>query len=174
MVFGGTAARSAAIATPTEGMLAVTTDNDEIDYYNGSAWVPALPVGAWTSWAPTLATGWANGNGVWDAKYAQFGKTVHVSVRFVIGTTTTKGTDLTFNLPVTAASNNSQSWIAANLRAGGVTYLGWVNFNSTTSVKLLAPNVAATYIVASLVTATVPGTWVTGESFTADFTYQAA
>jgi hypothetical protein len=38
MVFGGTAARSSAIPTPTEGMFSVTTDNDQLSYYNGTSW----------------------------------------------------------------------------------------------------------------------------------------
>jgi hypothetical protein len=38
MVFAGTAARSSAIASPSEGMFAVVTDTDQLTYYNGSTW----------------------------------------------------------------------------------------------------------------------------------------
>ena len=44
---------------------------------------------AWQTWAPVLSGGWANGNGVWNARYAQIGKTVHVAAFFTLGTTTT-------------------------------------------------------------------------------------
>ncbi len=84
MVFGGTAARSSAIPTPTEGMFAVTTDNDELDYYDGSNWVSALPVGAWTAFTPTW-TGLTVGNGTYEvAAYNLIGKTAFVEISFVL------------------------------------------------------------------------------------------
>lgn len=39
MVFGGTAARSSAIPTPSTGMTSYRTDAKQIESYNGSAWV---------------------------------------------------------------------------------------------------------------------------------------
>ena len=38
MVFGGTAARSSAIPTPSEGMTTYRTDTKQLEYYNGTAW----------------------------------------------------------------------------------------------------------------------------------------
>lgn len=43
MVFAGTAARSSAIATPSEGMYTYQTDDNTLDVYNGSAWVTTTP-----------------------------------------------------------------------------------------------------------------------------------
>lgn len=40
MVFGGTAARSSAIPSPSEGMISYRTDANVVEYYNGSAWLP--------------------------------------------------------------------------------------------------------------------------------------
>lgn len=39
MVFGGTAARAAAIGTPVHGMFTFLTDSDTLTYYDGSDWV---------------------------------------------------------------------------------------------------------------------------------------
>jgi hypothetical protein len=39
--FAGTAARSSAIASPTEGQLSYLQDTDQLSYYDGSAWVNA-------------------------------------------------------------------------------------------------------------------------------------
>lgn len=39
--FAGTAARSSAIASPTEGQLSYLQDTDQLAYYDGSAWVNA-------------------------------------------------------------------------------------------------------------------------------------
>lgn len=151
-----------------DGATAIESLGDAIDTSVGSGLL------AWQTWAPTLAGGWANGNGTYTARFCQIGKTVHNSVRFVIGSTTTKGTDIRLNLPVTAAFNNAQSFASANLRAGGVTTYGIVQFQSTNQIQILASNVAGTYLQGTTITATVPGTWATGETFTLDFTYQAA
>jgi hypothetical protein len=150
-----------------DGATAIEALGDAIDTSVGSALLP------WQTWAPTLAGGWANGNGTYVAKYVQIGKTVHVSVRFTIGTTTTKGTDLRMNLPVTAV-NTIQSWVSANLRAGGQTFYGLVVFQTANQLQVFAANVAGTYLVGTQITATIPGLWATGESFGVDFTYQAA
>jgi hypothetical protein len=39
MVFGGTAARSSAIPTPSEGMVTYRTDDKVVEVYNGTAFV---------------------------------------------------------------------------------------------------------------------------------------
>jgi hypothetical protein len=43
MVFAGTAARGSAIGSATEGMYSHLNDTDALEYYNGSAWVSAIP-----------------------------------------------------------------------------------------------------------------------------------
>jgi len=43
MTFAGTAARGSAIGTATEGMYAHLNDTDTLTYYDGSAWVNAIP-----------------------------------------------------------------------------------------------------------------------------------
>lgn len=171
MVFAGTAARSSAIPTPSEGMFAVTTDNDQVDYYNGSAWVPALPVGAWQSWAPTLGDGWLNGNGVWDAFYTQIGKFVHVEARFTIGTTTTKGTSLLVSIPVTAKRGQRQAFGAWGSRGPSPLYF---TLTGTTFGNIYTYKVDTTYATYTSITATVPVTWVPGDIISFAFTYEAA
>lgn len=178
MVFAGTAARSSAIATPSEGMVAITTDTDELQYYNGTDWTAGLPFGAWTTWAPVLSSGWLNGNGVWSAHYAQIGKTVHVRGGFTVGSTTTKGTGLAISLPVTASSNAAANFTAIPMAnatvAGGNTNILWGYVNSTTSFTLFALGTAGTYANRANITATVPATWATGDVIQFAFTYEAA
>lgn len=38
MVFAGTAARSSAITSPSEGMFVYLTDTNALQYYDGAAW----------------------------------------------------------------------------------------------------------------------------------------
>jgi hypothetical protein len=135
-------------------------------------------MGAWTSYAPTLSGGWANGsNGVWTAYYAQVGKTVYYRGKFVVGSNTTKGTGLTVSLPVTAATNavTSSSVPVAFAVAGGTnTHLLFGFLNSTTTLTLYAINAAGTYIARANVTTSVPATWATNDEIHFSVTYEAA
>jgi hypothetical protein len=101
MNFASDAARSSAIPTPTEGMFAVTTDNDQVDYYNGSDWVPALPIGAWTAYTPTItaATGTITSTTITRAKYAKLGKIVHLNIDFTITNNGTGAGSVYITLP---------------------------------------------------------------------------
>ena len=46
MVFGGTAARSSAIPTASEGMFSYQTDDNTFDAYTGAAWISLIPKAA--------------------------------------------------------------------------------------------------------------------------------
>jgi hypothetical protein len=175
MVFAGTAARSSAIATPSEGMVAITTDTDELQYYNGSSWVAGVPFDAWQTWAPTLSGGWTNGTtGVWTAKYVQIGKTVIATGYFVAGNGL-KGTNLNVSLPVTAANaNNINGSAYCSVSLGSTIKPLMVYIGSTTTFSLLALGSAATYVDANQVTASAPLTWATGSIISFTLTYEAA
>jgi hypothetical protein len=177
MNFASDAARGSAIPTPTEGMFALTKDTDIVHYYNGSAWVPALPIGAWETWAPALAGGWLNGNGTWSATYAQLGKTVYVSALFTIGSSTTKGGGLSVSLPVTMASSGRSLVGSCRLDSATNNFIGHVSANSTTQIQLWAQNASGTYLVRTAVdggAGNIPSAWNTGNTFTFNLVYQAA
>ena len=172
MNFASDAARSSAIPTPTEGLLSLTLDNDEIDYYNGSAWVPALPVGSWkTDWTPTITGGWT-ATGTWSTYYTQIGKTVHYSAVFTLTATSGVGTFI-FSLPITARVANSQMH-AGWSNAGSTSSPLLVRQNGTTTVSVSALNAAGTYVGATNFTSTIPGTWAIGNIIAVNGTYEAA
>ena len=174
MVFGGTAARSAAIATPTEGMFAVTTDTDEVDYYDGSAWVPALPVGAWTGYTPTF-TNFTLNNGSIGFAYTQIGKTVHVRGGITLGTTSSVTGNFRFSLPVTAVGSAGNSFIGhARYSDQGVnSYYGTVELVSTTVGGFIILNTGGTYTTITAVSGSVPFTWGSTDDIRLYLTYQA-
>ena len=150
-----------------DGALAIRDLGQEIDTSVGEGLL------AWQSWAPTLSGGWANGNGTWNARYVQIGKTVHFSAIFTLGTTTTKGTTLGVSLPVTAQSNTATKFLLSMI-AGGSYYDGTAQKTSTTGMTLYSSNAGSSTLFRSLITATSPGTWVTGDSFIINGTYEAA
>jgi hypothetical protein len=129
-----------------------------------------FPEGAWQTWAPTLGGGWANGNGVWTALYAQIGKTVFITGKFTIGSTTTIGTDLNVSLPV-------------NTSGSGVVYLGTsrlvgnmgmcvVAISAPTITTLRAITVSGSNIEQTTITSTIPVTWTAGMAIEFSLTYQ--
>jgi hypothetical protein len=154
-----------------DGATAIETLATDIDTSVGTGLL------AWTSWSPTLSGGWLNGNGVWTASYAQIGKIVHVRGKFVVGSTTTKGTGLTISLPVTAATaavNSTSIPPALTIVGGSNTQILWGFVGTSTTFTLFALNAAATYLQRTGVTATVPQTWATSDEIHFSFTYQAA
>ena len=160
MVFAGTAARSSAIATPTEGMLATRTDLDQIDYYNGSAWVSALPLSAWTTYTPTVSstTGSITSYVVNRARYAILGKTVHLNASVTITNNGTGGGVVSVTLPSIANSFT-------------VEYVG-SGRNTSTGAFLSVFGQAAGNLYISTVTNTYPV--ATGQAIYFSVTYESA
>ena len=149
-----------------DGATAIETLGDAIDTSVGSGLL------VWQTYAPTLSGGFANGNGVWDAKYCKIGKTVHVEANFTFGTTTTKGAGMNVSLPVNAAAGSYRTIFVMMGILGGSTYFqtGFVNSATTASFRVL--NVAGTYPTGANVSATAPATWATNDNIVFGFTYQ--
>lgn len=152
-----------------DGYAAIDTLGQAIDTSTGKGLI------AWQSWSPTLSGGWANGNGVWSNNvYCQLGKIVIVRGSFIVGSTTTKGTNLLVSLPVTA-----KNAAAVPLDQGAsVAYLsgsiGTFYPSTTTTARCLAFDASSTYLSTTQISATVPKAWATGDSITFTLTYEAA
>jgi hypothetical protein len=174
MNFASEAARGSAIPTPTEGMLALTLDTDEIDYYNGSAWVPALPIGAWTAYTPTF-TGVNTTGGTTSFWYSQIGKTVFVKGKFTLGAGSGITGAVTATLPVTARTNitNFQQLGTCSLFNTSLLYFGQA-FYSSGAVGIQATSASGTYATGVTLSSSVPFMWAATHSFTVECTYEAA
>ena len=183
MVFSGTAVRATAIPFPSEGMFTLTTNNDQVDYYNGSAWVTALPIGSWTAYTPTFGgTGFSTiGNATVDFAFSQIGKTVFVRGSITWGNTTTSTgfSSLTVSVPVAiCASQVPTATPLGNLVANnsGFAIGQALTNNSTTSVTLYVTDDVGG--LGSLdyanIAAGVPATWGTGDKIQMSLTYEAA
>ena len=172
MVFAGTAARSTAISSPSEGMVSIQTDVDDLTYYNGSAWTAGLSFGAWKTWAPTI-TGFT-ASGTHTAKYIQIGKTV-IATDYFLSSSAWSGSVLTLTLPVTAATANNINGTAycAVTASSGFSQLNIIP-TSTTTIQLSAVNSAGTYTSLASVTTTAPIAWASGSIFSFTVVYEAA
>jgi hypothetical protein len=125
--------------------------------------------GAWTTYAPTY-TNFSLGNGTLAAaKYEQIGRSVHVKVEIVLGSTSSVTGLIGISLPVTGASSGADScgMITETGTGNKVAFVIW----STTRADLYYLDAAAAITATS---ATVPHTWGDTDVFRFHFTYEAA
>lgn len=174
ITFSNSAARSAAITSPVEGMMTYLIDTQIYEGWNGSAWIDIVDLGAWRSWAPVLSNGFANGNGVWSgARYIQIGKTVHFKASFVSGTTTTYGSGMRVSLPITAVASEVGQFSGYVQRSTTRYPILPLDFSST-YMTLMASNAAGTYTTQVAMSSTIPHTWATGDQISISGSYEAA
>jgi len=173
--FASDAARSSAIPTPTEGMLALSKDTQQINYYNGSAFVSALPIGAWQSYTTTF-TGVTTTSGTQSFAFCQIGKTVHVRGSFTLGASSAITGSITFTVPVTAAVSATASVVgnALFVDTGTAAYAGLVRSTSASAFTLNAMNAAGTYTTSVATSNSIPHSWGNTDTFSLTATYEAA
>ena len=155
-----------------DGALAIRTLGQDIDTSVGEGLL------AWQSYAPTASGGWVNGNGTYSAEYCKIGKTVHVRLKFTVGSTTTKGTDMRFSMPVTASSGGYNTHSLGTAVVSGSQYIIAARGETTTTFRILVLVASGTYLQATNVIGTggsaAPAAWNTGDSVEFTITYQAA
>jgi len=117
--------------------------------------------GAGTAYTPTIGgSGWAVGNGTLSGQYAQVQKLVLFQCKFVIGSSTTKGTALTLSLPVQAANTYNPVPVDCLLACAGNSYRGFAYIPPGGTVANIYTQ--GTLGVAADLTSTNPATWTTG------------
>jgi len=138
MVFAGTAARSSAISSPTEGMITLQTDTDQLTYYTGSAWNVVLPLNN-----PTIVDSTTYPNQLVNRNssvsrpipYASEANKVTISAPSALNTIQTASVTFTagrFTQPplvviagVNGTSTNPRTVIAQTATTSGITFGQW-------------------------------------------------
>lgn len=135
-------------SSPYEGQLIYETDTDKVMTYNGSSWLymlkpQATEPGAWTTYTPTNY-GITIGNGTETARYTRIGKTVHVSYRLVLGSTSSFSGAIAVGLPSTTNSAATCTVICTD--SGVATYTAMGNVQPAEASVLVRPiNASGTY-----------------------------
>lgn len=132
----------------------------------------------WQSWTPTLAN-MSKGNGTINAYYTTVGKTVIGMFQFVLGSTSTMGTNPTFTSPSTAVSRYTTGFGSVGgcliVESGASSYPGMFIFATTTTILVNTVNSSAvTYATRGGITSTAPFTWGTNDYISGTFSYEAA
>ena len=174
-VFATTVTRDAAFGGTGEKVLAegqaCYIEGTGLQVYNGTTW---RPYGYRQTYTPTF-TNFTLGNGTINyATYTQIDDFVSVSIQVTLGSTSVMGTDPTFSLPVTSASqaNLSQLGQAIYGDVGTTYYTGFAysGSGSTTAALGVIPT-NATFAGYAGVNATTPFTWTTNDVFNANISY---
>jgi hypothetical protein len=178
MVFSNSAARSAAITSPVEGMVTYLEDSDRFETYVTS-WIPILSAGSAIAFTPT----WLNltvGNGVYNrSHYTIAGKTVTVAIDFTLGSTSAITGSLGLTMPAeltfAVAAKTGVSDLLLLDTSATRRYLGISRFLSTNDFNLRAATVIGTFIDAGqTINATNPFTWTTGDVIQFGAVYEVA
>ncbi len=163
------------VPLPVAGLKAALNDGTQYSY-SGSAWL-VTAASAWSSYTPAwTATGTAPnlGNATVTGRYLQIGKTVHLSVRILFGTTSTFGTGAySFSLPVAASASGGGRTGSAYCRDTSATSAGHFQGNC-----VIDPGISTTTLyvinVNAQVGATTPFTWANTDHISFTITYEAA
>lgn len=170
MVFATAAARTAALPSPSEGMVTQLSDDNRIEAYDGSAWkIVYLPP---TSYTPT-ATNYTRSSG--SFVYSVAGHTMTISGSIVVSAVSGAiQVSLPTGFTMSSLVGTSQSVGVARFIVAGGLYHGTARVQSTTSLRLMVFNTAATYAVENDCTNLVPATWASGNSFAITATFPLA
>lgn len=156
-----------------------------VEDITGTLWPVGQSIGAgtiaseeWPPWTPTF-TNFTLGNGTLTAKYQKIGRTVHWYLKVILGSTSVMGSSPTFTLPMASSSmyNNSlydymgTGWIMDSGTAHHPLACHWA---SSTALNLVTMNAAGAYVVFNGLNATTPMSWVSGDMFACQGTYEAA
>lgn len=182
--FATAADRTTVLTAPAEGDLSYQADTDTFYLYTGSVWVAVssaaamtLATGAaaaWASFTPTWSgsvTNPAIGNGTFDGKYLQVGKTVYFRLVVTMGSTTTYGSGAWgLTLPVAPIASQAAAAVyvdsSASARWSGSAWLT----NGSGIFRMLPPTDAGS----SGISPTVPFTWATSDQIIITGTYETA
>lgn len=162
-------------ATATAGSTALTAAfwNEQVRD-NLAELAPIASGSAWTSWTPSLAAGFGNGNATRTGGYLRIGKTVTFWGKIVFGSTTTKGAQMNVTLPFTASASDKGFFTATIFDITVNWYHVMVLPSTTTELEIVCTNASATYTSAAQINATVPFTWDTGDIVRYGGVYEAA
>lgn len=132
---------------------------------------------AWQSYTPAWTAATTNpvlGNGTITGRYMKHGRTCHISIRLVTGSTTTYGSgNYLFSVPVASADDIVEYVGAARLTAGG-TYIGQTLLAANASAMNPTFPTAATPATATNMSPTTPIALASGHILRLTLTYQTA
>jgi hypothetical protein len=159
-------------------MVAYLEDVNRYTFYDGSAWldiVAGSTAGIWTAYTPTF-TNLTVGNGTLSADYCRVNDFVAVRLKFVLGSTSSVSSPVSFSLPVTADSTMEGHDVGTlrMLNAGVANFAGLILFTAGGEASFQMYATVSTYLQRFAINANEPFVWGTSDTLNAFFSYKAA
>lgn len=138
-IYATTVARDAAITAPFVGQRAFISGTLINTVYNGTAWVDAGTIGAWTAWAATFSG--ATNIAVTFARYMQSGKTISWQATLTSTGVPVSTAQYQLTLPVAPRTTGFQSLGTGWFYGGALTW-GTVGCDvaGAASMRFICPN----------------------------------
>ncbi len=138
-------------------------------------WATPDYAGSWISYTPTW-TRLTVGNGTNTFAYQKYGKLVAIRFSFVMGSTSSMGSDPIFSLPVNCAiypfsTPFGQVYIED---AGVAGYFGLARYTSQTGILLSLVGSSGSFTTNAGWSSTAPFTWGTNDYFSGQVFYESA
>jgi hypothetical protein len=122
-----------------------------------------------------LFANYTRGNGTSVAYYIRVNKLVYVYVKETLGSTSSVTGGIALTLPIAAVRAEAVQIGRSRIDdTGSNIFWGTTQSANTTSCTLFADNASGTYTAFTGITATIPMTWATTDSFTFSFVYEVA
>ncbi|MFJ8221398.1 hypothetical protein [Streptomyces griseus] len=131
---------------------------------------------SWTVWTPSWTGQTTNpvlGNGSLTGRYLKVGRTCHVQIELVMGSTTTYGSGgWLLSLPFAAAATGNRIGVAHAFQSARVQGQLVIAPSATTGLLFFPANTNVSFL--SLASATAPVTWASGGRIFITLTYETA
>lgn len=165
-------------ASPFQGLEIFETDTNNALIYDGAAY-RTIQTGAWSSYTPAWTATGTNpsiGNGSLIGKYSVMGKTVHVRIAMMAGSSTSFGSgNWQISLPVGVTNTG----VGADGHVGIVR--GWCASTHRVAAAVTGANEPGSGVLSvfsdgssSAWNSSTPGTWSNGAFFRIEMTYEAS
>ena len=151
-------------ADPSTGTILLELDR------GGGPGVIQLP---WQAWTPSY-TNQTIGNGTVVARYVQIGDTIHAEFSFILGSTSSVGSNPLISMPTAFATGHWPVGTAYFLDSGTASYQGAVEVNGIDDFFPRVATASGSYTQNAGLTASVPFTWTTSDRIAFSMTYEAA
>ena len=171
--FASVAARNAAITSPIEGMMCVTTDTDNLWIYTGSQWVQVVNHGPWVTYVPSISQPTPLPFTTHASRWTSVARVITWTFRFTMTTDAgTNNTPIVVTLPFAAATPAPQV-----IGSGLISDLSFGTIGNRVGVwRLTAPTTMSLLASANLdyVGVTPAQQLMTGDTIEGTVTYEAA
>lgn len=139
-------------------------------------WQDVVALDGWQTWTPTF-TAITIGAGTTISRFTRMGRTIRYQLSFTLGAGSAIASGPDFTLPTAPAAfylNDTTFGVGTLLDTNTNVYPALMNFRTGNTIRWRAMLASGTHVSHAEVTSTVPFTWGSGDTLSAEGTYEAS